>query len=133
MSLINLIPLQKRGDQRGHLCVAEFEKEIPFEIKRVYWIYGTAQGIERGFHAHKQLKQVAVAVAGSCEIELNDGKSTETVTLQSPDQGLVIGPGIWRVMRNFSEDCVLLVFADALYNEADYIRNYEEFLNYNVI
>lgn len=125
--------MQKRGDQRGHLCVAEFEKEIPFEIKRVYWIYGTAQGIERGFHAHKQLKQVAVAVAGSCEIELNDGKSTETVTLQSPDQGLVIGPGIWRVMRNFSEDCVLLVFADALYNEADYIRNYEEFLNYNVI
>lgn len=95
---------------------------------RAYWISGTPSDVERGFHAHKELQQVAVAVAGSCEIELDDGKSKETVVLDSPDKGLFIGSGTWRVIRNFSEDCVLLVFADQLYDEEDYIRDFDNFL-----
>ena len=124
-----IINLQSIGDSRGGLVVAEAQRHIPFEIKRVYWIHGTQSGVERGFHAHKALRQLAVAVSGSCEMVLDDGASTASVTLEASDQGVVIGPGVWRVMKNFSPDCVLLVFADAHYDEADYIRDYYEFLD----
>ena len=122
--LINFPPL---GDDRGHLVAVEAEKSIPFPIRRVYYIFDTKGGVERGFHAHKALKQVAIAVIGSCEMVLNDGASTETVVLDSPTKGVYIDHGVWRVMRNFSSDCVLLIFADQHYDESDYIRNYEEF------
>lgn len=124
----NIINLQSLGDSRGGLVVAEAQKNIPFEIKRVYWIHGTQQGVARGFHAHKALRQVAVAVAGSCDMVLDDGRAQKNVRLDSASKGLFIGPGTWREMNNFSEDCVLVVFADAHYDEADYIRDYDEFL-----
>ena len=122
-----IINLQTLGDSRGGLVVAEAQRHIPFEIKRVYWIHGTQAGIERGFHAHKALQQVAVAVSGSCEMVLDDGKNIESITLETSETGVVIDPGVWHYMKHFTADCVLLVFADAHYDEADYIRDYEEF------
>ena len=123
-----VIDLQTLGDSRGGLVVAEAQKDIPFEIKRVYWIHGTQADVERGFHAHKALRQVAVAVSGSCDIILDDGKTQVSVSVDEPSRGLLIGPGVWRVMKNFTSDCVLLVFADAHYDEDDYIRDYNKFI-----
>lgn len=122
-----IINLQARGDARGGLVVAEAQRHIPFGIKRVYWIHGTQAGVERGFHAHKALRQVAVAVSGSCEMVLDDGSNTENILLDSPARGVRIEAGVWHVMKNFTPDCVLLVFADAHYDETDYIRDYREF------
>lgn len=123
-----MIELQSLGDSRGGLVVAEAQKNIPFEIKRVYWIHGTQAGVERGFHAHKALRQVAVAVSGSCEMVLDDGKNTESIPMESSVTGVVIEPSVWHYMKNFTPDCVLLVFADAHYDEVDYIRDYDAFL-----
>ena len=123
-TLINFKPL---GDDRGSLIAIEAEKSVPFPVRRVYYIFGTKTGVERGFHAHKALNQVAVAVTGSCEMVLDDGESETEVLLDSAEKGVLIGPGMWRVMRNFTSDCVLLVLADQHYDEADYIRNYDEF------
>jgi len=123
-TLINFKPL---GDERGSLIAIEAEKSVPFPVRRVYYIFGTQAGVERGFHAHKALNQVAVAVTGSCEMVLDDGQSETTVLLNSSEKGVLIGPGMWRVMRNFSADCVLLVLADLHYDEADYIRDYDAF------
>jgi len=123
-TLINFNPL---GDERGSLIAVEAEKSVPFPVRRVYYIFATKKGVERGFHAHKALNQVAVAVTGSCEMVLDDGQSETTVLLDSAEKGVLIGPGMWRVMRNFTPDCVLLVLADQHYDEADYIRNYDAF------
>jgi dTDP-4-dehydrorhamnose 3,5-epimerase-like enzyme len=117
------------GDDRGSLVAVETQQDLPFELKRVYYIFGTKEGVERGFHAHKNLQQVAVAVRGSCTMVLDDGREKTEVLLSDPTQGLYIGSMLWRVMKNFSEDCVLLVFADQHYTESDYIRNYDDFLN----
>ena len=125
-----VIKFKPLGDDRGHLVAVESNKSIPFDVQRVYYIYGTGKGVERGFHAHKALNQVAVAVSGSCDMVLDDGKNKVTVHLDSPTEGLYIGPGMWRVMNNFSKDCVLLVFADAHYDESDYIRDYDEFISW---
>ena len=123
-----IIDLQALGDSRGGLVVAEAQRHIPFEIKRVYWIHGTQAGVERGFHAHKALQQVAVTVSGSCDMVLDDGSQQLTVHLDSPAKGVRIGSGVWRVMKNFTTNCVLLVFADDYYDEEDYIRDYDEFI-----
>ncbi|MDP4611878.1 MAG: FdtA/QdtA family cupin domain-containing protein [Opitutales bacterium] len=123
-TIINFKPL---GDERGSLIAIEAEKSVPFPVRRVYYIFGTKDGVERGFHAHKALNQVAVAVTGSCEMILDNGESRNVVLLDSAEKGVLIGPGIWHEMRQFSSDCVLLVLADQHYDEADYIRNYDEF------
>ena len=122
-----IIDFQSLGDSRGGLVVAEAQRHIPFEIKRVYWIHGTQAGVERGFHAHKSLRQVAVAVSGSCEMVLDDGKNTESIPMESSVTGVVIEPGVWHYMKDFTAGCVLLVFADDYYDETDYIRKYDEF------
>lgn len=122
-----LVEFKQLGDDRGNLIAVESGRSVPFTIERAYYIYNTAAGVERGFHAHKALTQVAVAVAGSCEMVLDDGDQEVAVLLDSPIRGLLIRPGCWRVMKNFSSDCVLLVFADAHYDESDYIRDYGEF------
>lgn len=127
--VVETVGLQVLGDERGGLVVAEAQKTVPFEIKRVYWIHGTLDGVERGFHAHKELRQLAVAVSGACEMVLDDGEQSEVVLLNSPAEGVLIRPGVWHYMRNFTEDCVLLVFADAHYNESDYIRDYHDFIS----
>jgi len=128
MSLIKLIDFQPLGDDRGSLVALETEKEVPFDIKRVYYIYGTSAGVARGFHAHKALKQVAVCVSGSCRFLLDDGVNKEEVVLNSPTQGLLIEHMIWHEMYDFSGDCVLMVLASEHYDEADYIRDYDIFL-----
>lgn len=122
-----IINLQTLGDSRGGLVVAEAQQHIPFEIKRVYWIHGTEPGVERGFHAHKALRQAAVAISGSCEMILDDGSSKVSLPLHSPSKAVIIEPNVWHYMKNFSHDCVLLVFADDYYDETDYIRDYHIF------
>lgn len=119
---------QPHGDKRGQLIALEERKDIPFEIMRVYYMYDTVEGISRGFHAHRELEQILVCVHGSCTILLDDGTEREKVRLERPYEGLYVGSGIWREMHDFSPDAVLLVIASLPYDEKDYIRDYEEFL-----
>lgn len=127
MSLIKLIDLPSLGDQRGGLVAIESNQSIPFEIRRLYYIFNTTDQ-SRGYHAHIDLKQIAVCVKGSCRFILDNGHTREEVTLNSPTQGLYIDALTWREMHDFSEDCVLLVLASQHYDESDYIRDYQEFL-----
>ena len=126
--LIQLVDIPQRGDARGQLSVAELGGALPFVVRRVYWIHSTQPGVSRGFHAHKKLHQLCVCVAGSVRLSLFDGHREESVVLDSSAKGLLIGPGLWREMHDFSTDCVLMVFADAEYEESDYIRSKEDFL-----
>ena len=121
------LDLNVRGDNRGRLISIEQSIDIPFEIKRTYYIYDTKAEVARGFHAHRQLLQFAVCVSGKCRMILDDGHQRKSVWLSSPDKGLLIGNMVWREMHDFSDDCVLLVLASEYYNEADYIRNYDQF------
>lgn len=116
------------GDERGQLVAIEEQKDLPFDIKRVYYIYDTLPGVRRGFHAHRNLQQILVCVSGSCKIHLDDGKQTLEVTLDDPNTGLYIANNMWREMYDFTPGAVLLVLASEYYDEADYIRNYEDFL-----
>ena len=118
------------GDNRGQLVALEQNRNIPFEIKRVYYMYDTTPGVSRGFHAHKKLEQVLICVHGSCKVLLDDGVEKEMVTLDEPNKGLYISSNIWREMFDFSSDAVLMVLASELYDESDYIRNYDDFMNY---
>ncbi|HFX6248388.1 TPA: WxcM-like domain-containing protein [Acinetobacter baumannii] len=127
MSLVKLIDLPSFGDERGGLVAIESNQSIPFDVKRLYYIFNTSQK-PRGFHAHIDLKQVAVCLKGSCRFILDNGSTKEEVVLDNPTQGLVIEGLIWREMHDFSEDCVLLVLASEHFTEQDYIRNYDEFL-----
>jgi dTDP-4-dehydrorhamnose 3,5-epimerase-like enzyme len=129
MNLINIIDLPSLGDERGDLIALENNDSAPFEIKRVYCILDTKKGISRGFHAHKALKQLAICISGSCRFVLDDGKHKEDVVLKKPTEGLLIDRMIWHEMYDFSDDCVLMVLADEVYDESDYIRDYEEFLD----
>ena len=129
-SLVELVEIPQRGDARGQLSVAEVGGALPFPVRRVYWIHGTQPGVSRGFHAHKQLRQLCVCVAGSVRVSLFDGRRVESVVLDSSAKGLLIGPGLWREMHDFSPECVLMVFADAEYDEADYIRDRAEFIKH---
>jgi dTDP-4-dehydrorhamnose 3,5-epimerase-like enzyme len=115
------------GDERGQLIALEQQKNIPFDIKRVYYIFETQKGVRRGFHAHKALEQVLVCVKGSCDVLIDNGQAKKIISLNRPDKGLYIGPMIWREMFDFSEDCVLMVLASEYYDEADYIRDYCDF------
>lgn len=121
---------QQHGDERGQLVALEEYKDIPFQIKRVYYIYDTLDGVRRGFHAHKCLEQILVCVHGSCKILLDDGSEKEVVVLDKPYEGVYVTNDMWREMYDFSPDAVLMVFASQIYDESDYIRNYEEFLKY---
>ena len=128
MSLIKTISFKPLGDGRGSLVSLEGNESVPFDIKRVYYIFDTKEGVSRGFHAHRNLKQVAVCVTGSCRFVLDNGKSREEIILDSATTGLVIEDLTWREMHDFSADCVLMVLASEYYNESDYIRDYQEFL-----
>jgi dTDP-4-dehydrorhamnose 3,5-epimerase-like enzyme len=124
---VHFLQLQAHGDERGSLIALEEEKNIPFQIKRVYYMFDTVEGVRRGFHAHKSLKQVAIAVRGSCRFMLDDGKEKIDIRLDHPNQGLLIESFVWREMYDFSPDCVLMVLADNLFDESDYVRDYETF------
>ena len=128
MKGVNLVNLDILGDERGSLIALEsLSKKVPFDIKRVYYIFGTKPGVVRGKHAHYKLKQLLICVSGSVDILLDDGKNKDTIRLDSPDKGLYIDVFIWREMHNFSQDAVLLVLASEHYKEEDYIRDYERF------
>ena len=122
-----IINITKIEDPRGNLSVIEKEV-VPFKIKRVYYLYDVPAGAERGGHAHKKLQQFLVALAGSFDVVLNDGKNEQTITLNKPFEGLLITNGIWRELKNFSSGAVCLVVASDVFEEEDYIRDFEEFL-----
>ena len=121
---------QIHGDDRGQLVALEEAKDIPFKIKRVYYMYDTGEGVRRGFHAHKCLEQILICIHGSCKILLDNGVEKETVVLDKPYEGLYVSNDMWREMFDFSPDAVQMVLASELYDEADYIRNYDDFLEY---
>ncbi|MEZ9421300.1 FdtA/QdtA family cupin domain-containing protein [Vibrio breoganii] len=125
---VKLIQFQSHCDERGSLVSLEQNKNIPFDIKRVYYLYDTEDKARRGFHAHKKLKQLAVVLKGSCRFLLDDGIEKIELLLDNPAQGLFIESFIWREMFDFSDDCVLMVLADSVYDENDYIRDYDTFI-----
>lgn len=125
-----LMHFKGNSDHRGDLSFIEAGKDIPFEIKRVYYLYNIPLNSTRGAHAHKNLKQILIALKGSVEVSLNDGKKQKNYILNSPKQGLYIGNMLWRELINFSSDAVCLVLASEFYDESDYIRNYNDFLDH---
>lgn len=124
---VRLVSLPVRSDERGHLSFLEVGEHVPFEIQRIYYLYRTPKGESRGAHAHKALHQLMIAVSGSFELSLDDGRAQQTYTLSRPDQALYLPPGLWRDLRTFSEDAVCLVLASMHYSEEDYYRDYDEF------
>ena len=119
---------QQHGDDRGMLVALEEYKDIPFEIKRVYYMYDTKKNVHRGFHAHKSLEQILICIHGSCKVLLDNGTEKKIVKKKKPYEGLYIANNMWREMYDFSEDAVLMVLASEYYKEEDYIRDYNEFL-----
>ena len=125
-----IIELNKIYDHRGNLSVVEQLKDIPFEIKRVYWLYDVPGGENRGGHAHKNLHQFIVAANGSFYVNLTDGREKFSFFLNHPYKGVLIPPGYWRTLDDFSSGAVCLVLASELFSEEDYIRDFDDFLNY---
>ena len=123
-----IIHFEIKGDDRGLLVALEENENIPFAIKRVFYIYDTIEGISRGNHSHYSAKQLLVVVNGSCKVTLDNGKKKEIFNLDKPNIGLLQDALIWGSMHDFSSDCVLMVLADSYYDENDYIRNYDDFL-----
>lgn len=121
---------QPHGDDRGQLVSLEEYNDIPFRIKRVYYMYDTVPDVVRGCHAHKKLQQILICVHGSCKIRLDNGKEKKVVALEKPYEGLYVSNNMWREMFEFSKDAVLMVLASELYDESDYIRDYDEFLRF---
>ena len=119
---------QPHGDDRGQLVALEEGNDIPFHIKRVYYMYDTKIGVRRGGHAHRNLEQILVCIHGNCIVHLDNGIETKEVSLEKPYEGLYIGSNMWREMYNFSTDAVLMVFASEIYDESDYVRDYNKFL-----
>lgn len=127
----SIVELDRHHSQRkGDISVIENGETVPFNVQRVYYLYDVPGGVERGGHAHKSLYQLIVSVSGSFAVTLNDGKAKRSFTLNRPYQGLLVKPGIWRDLSDFSSGSVCLVFASQKYDPGDYIRDYEDFLNY---
>jgi N-acetyl-anhydromuramyl-L-alanine amidase AmpD len=128
-SLARFVDLPVISDPRGNLCVAEGAIDAPFDIARVYYLYDVPSGSARAGHAHYALNQLLIAVSGSFDVRLNDGRREHTVTLNRPHRALHVGPMTWREIENFSSGSVCLVLASQHYDEADYIRDFDEFLS----
>ena len=125
--LYDLLNFKVRGDHTGNLVAVEGGIDFPFDIKRVYYIWGTDANVIRGKHAHRSLEQIIICTSGSCDFILDNGNTRETVHLDNPAVGLYIKSNIWREFTNFSPDCVIMVLASEHYDEQDYIRDYEQF------
>lgn len=125
-----IVELFKVHNRAGNITVVESNKDIPFPIERVYYLYDVPSDEERGGHGHKELYQLIVAASGSFNITLDDGKVKRSFMLNNPNRGLLITPGIWRELSDFSSGSVCLVLASMLYTSDDYIRDYEKFLDY---
>ena len=126
----SMVEMDKHHHETGTITVIENGKTSPFDVKRVYYLYDIPGGESRGAHAHKELKQLIIAASGSFEVTLDDGNVKRTFTLNRPYQGLLVVPGIWRELNNFSSGAVCLVMASLPYDEKDYIREYDHFINY---
>lgn len=126
----SFIEIDKHDHKKGNISVIENNETVPFEVKRVYYLYDVPGGESRGGHAHKELRQLIVAASGSFNVTLDDGNVKRTFTLNRPYHGLLVVPGIWRELDDFSSGSVCLVLASHLYDENDYIRNYNEYKNY---
>ena len=126
----DIIKFEIKGDKRGSLISLESNKNIPFEIKRVYYFYGSLEDVVRGKHAHKNLKQIMVAINGSCKVLLDNGLNKKIVKLEKKNEGLFISNNTWREVFDFTPDCIVIVFANDFFNEEDYIRDYKEFKSY---
>ncbi|MBO4656036.1 MAG: WxcM-like domain-containing protein [Bacteroidales bacterium] len=127
---VKIIQLPRILDNRGNLSVAEEFNQVPFEIKRVYWLYDVPGGESRGSHAHKTLSQLIIAASGSFRVTLDDGKNKRSFFLNRPYQGLLVPPGFWRDLEDFSSGSVCMVLASDVYKAEDYIRDYDEFLKF---
>ena len=124
-----MVDIRKFSDDRGYLSVVEGELDIPFAIKRIYYLYMVPEAA-RGAHAHKQLQQLMIATSGSVHVTMDDGKNKKTFVLDKPWKGLLVAPGLWRTLDNFSGGAVCMVLANEHYEIDDYIRDYDEFLKY---
>ena len=125
-----MIELSKHPAPQGNISVVENNKDVPFEVKRCYYLYDVPGGESRGAHAHKELSQLIIAASGSFTVTLDDGEVKRTFLLNRPYQGLYVVPGIWRTLEDFSSGSVCMVLASHGYNKEDYIRDYDEFLKY---
>lgn len=129
MKSFKIINFPVLTDNRGSLISLEAFNHIPFDIKRVYYIFDTKKSISRGFHAHVNTKQVIICLSGSCRFILDDGKLRDEIILNSPSKGILIDKLIWREMHDFSQNCILIILASEVYNNDDYIRDYNKFLS----
>lgn len=123
-----LIMLEKHHHENGNLSVVENGRQLPYDVQRVYYVYDVPGGVERGGHSHYVCQEFIVAASGSFDIEIDDGRTKRAVTLNRSDRGLLVAPGIWRVLNNFSSGAVCLVLASDRFDESDYVRDYDEFL-----
>ncbi|GAB4296026.1 MAG: FdtA/QdtA family cupin domain-containing protein [Thiohalomonadaceae bacterium] len=129
--MYQIINFKVHGEHDGRLiALEEMSADVPFEIKRIYYIYDVRDGLRRGFHAHKKLKQLIICVRGSCKILLDDTKNRDVIELNSPSIGVYIYQPLWREMYDFTNDCVLLVLASEHYNTEDYLFDYKEYVRY---
>jgi len=126
----NILPLNKVHNRAGNITIIEGGNDVPFPIKRIYYLYDIPTGETRGGHAHKELYQLIVAASGSFDVLLDDGKNKKIVTLNRPDYALMVVPGIWRELFEFSSGAICLVLASDVYQTEDYIRDYQEFKKY---
>lgn len=125
-----ILPLNKIHNRAGNITIVEGQVNIPFDVKRIYYLYDIPGGEDRGGHAHKELRQLIVAASGSFDVILDDGTNKKIVTLNRPDYGLMVVPGIWRELIAFSSGSICLVLASLKYDANDYIQNYNEFKNH---
>ncbi len=126
----SVIELPKIFDPRGNLTVAESNVQVPFHVARVYWVYDVPSGESRGGHAHKQCRELIIALSGSFTVTLDNGREREPFHLNHPYQGLLVETGVWRTLDDFSSGAVCLVLASDPFEEEDYIRDYDEYLDY---
>nr|WP_156789906.1 FdtA/QdtA family cupin domain-containing protein [Lachnoanaerobaculum sp. ICM7] len=129
MNKVKMLSFKQNGDDRGHLVVIEGNKDVPFDIKRIFYIYGSDPNVIRGQHANRETEFVLVNVAGKSKVKVYDGKGNEAIfILNRPHTGIYLPTMVWKDMYDFSEDSVLLVLASEAYNPNEYIRNYDEFV-----
>ena len=125
-----ILPLSKIHNRAGNITIVEDQTHIPFDVRRIYYLYDIPGGEDRGGHAHKALHQLIVAASGSFHVLLDDGQNKKIVTLNRPDYGLMVVPGIWRELFEFSSGAICLVLASQKYDQEDYIRSYEQFVDF---
>ena len=129
IQLARMLEFSQKGDERGHLVVVEGTEDIPFDIKRIFYIYGTGEGVVRGKHANRESEFVLINVSGSSKVKVKDGKGNEAIySLSRPHTGIYLPKMVWKDMYDFSEDSVLLCLASTRYDPSEYIRDYDEFL-----